>query len=45
MELRVKGTAGSCKAIIALSLKFLGHIYRTLKNNLVSMTFPTLWLA
>jgi transposase len=42
---RVKARRGAGKAIIALARKFLGIIYRTLKNNWVFEDFPNFVLA
>ena len=42
---RVKGRRGAGKAIIALARKFLGVIYRTLKNKWVFADFPNFVLA
>ncbi len=42
---RVKGNCGPGKAIIALARKFLGIIYRTLKNKWVFEDFPNFVLA
>ena len=42
---RVKARRGGGKAIIALARKFLGIIYRTLKNNWVFEDFPNFVLA
>jgi len=42
---RVKGRRGAGKAIIALARKFLGIIYRTLKNKWVFEDFPNFVLA
>ncbi|MBV9500521.1 MAG: IS110 family transposase [Acidobacteriaceae bacterium] len=42
---RVKTRRGAGKAIIALARKFLGIIYRTLKNNWVFEDFPNFVLA
>jgi hypothetical protein len=40
-----KSQKGSGKAIIATARKFLGIIYRTLKNNWVFADFPNFVLA
>jgi hypothetical protein len=37
---RIKRTRGNGKANIALAWKFMGIIYRTLKNNWVFEDFP-----
>ena len=37
---RIKAARGTGKAIIALARKFLGIIYRTLKNGWVFEDFP-----
>jgi transposase len=42
---RVKARRGAGKAIIALARKFLGIIYRTLKNKWVFEDFPSFTLA
>jgi transposase len=42
---RVKARRGAGKAIIALARKFLGIIYRTLKNKWVFEDFPSFALA
>jgi len=42
---RVKARRGAGKAIIALARKFLGIIYRTLKNRWVFQDFPNFVLA
>jgi transposase len=42
---RVKARRGAGKAIIALARKFLGIIYRTLKNNWIFEDFPHFVLA
>lgn len=42
---RIAAARGSGKAIIALARKFLGIIYRTLKNNWVFEDFPRFVLA
>jgi transposase len=42
---RMKARRGSGKAIVALARKFLGIIYRTLKNNWVFEDFPNFVLA
>jgi transposase len=42
---RVKARRGTGKAIIALARKFLGIVYRTLKNNWVFEDFPNFVLA
>ena len=42
---RVKARRGTGKAIIALARKFLGVIYRTLKNRWVFADFPNFVLA
>ena len=42
---RIKGRRGGGKAIIALARKFLGIIYKTLKNNWVWADFPNGVLA
>ncbi len=42
---RIKSRRGGGKAIIALARKFLGIIYRTLKNNWVFEDFPNFVLA
>jgi len=42
---RVKARRGAGKAIIALARKFLGIIYRTLKNTWVFEDFPNFVLA
>ena len=42
---RVKTRRGAGKAIIALARKFLGIIYRTLKNKWVFEDFPSFTLA
>jgi hypothetical protein len=42
---RVKARRGAGKAIIALARKFLGIIYRTLKNKWVFEDFPNFVLA
>ena len=42
---RVKARRGAGKAIIALARKFLGIIYRTLKNKWVFEDFPGFVLA
>jgi transposase len=42
---QVKARRGAGKAIIALARKFLGIIYRTLKNNWVFEDFPNFVLA
>jgi transposase len=42
---RVKARRGAGRAIIALARKFLGIIYRTLKNNWVFEDFPNFVLA
>ena len=42
---RVKAKRGAAKAIIALARKFLGIIYRTLKNKWVFEDFPNFVLA
>jgi hypothetical protein len=42
---RIKGRRGGGKAIIALARKFLGIIYRTLKNNWIFENFPNFVLA
>jgi transposase len=41
----IQGRRGTGKAIIALARKFLGIIYRTLKNNWVFEDFPNFVLA
>ena len=41
---RMKAKKGAGKAIIATAHKFLGIIYRTLKNNWVFADFPNLVL-
>jgi len=40
-----KGRLGTGKAIVALARKFLGIIYRTLKNQWVFEDFPNLVLV
>jgi len=42
---QVKARRGAGKAIIALARKFLGIIYRTLKNKWVFEDFPNFVLA
>jgi transposase len=42
---RIAATRGTGKAIIALSRKFLGIIYKTLKNNWIFEDFPQFVLA
>ena len=42
---RIKARRGGGKAIIALARKFLGIIYKTLKNNLIWADFPNGVLA
>ena len=42
---KMKARRGSGKAIVALARKFLGIIYRTLKNNWVFEDFPNFVLA
>jgi transposase len=42
---RIAGTRGTGKAIIALARKFLGIIYKTLKNNWIFEDFPHFVLA
>lgn len=42
---RIRGTRGTGKAIIALSRKFLGIIYKTLKNSWVFEDFPKFVIA
>ena len=42
---RIKAKRGAGKAIIALARKFLGVIYRTLKNKWVFEDFPNFVLA
>ena len=42
---RMKSRRGTGKAIVALARKFLGIIYRTLKNNWVFEDFPNFVLA
>jgi transposase len=42
---RVKAQRGAGRAIIALARKFLGIIYRTLKNQWVFEDFPNFVLA
>ena len=42
---QVKARRGAGKAIIALARKFLGIIYRTLKNQWVFEDFPNFVLA
>lgn len=42
---QVRARRGAGKAIIALARKFLGIIYRTLKNNWVFEDFPNFVLA
>ena len=42
---RMKGRRGTGKAIVALARKFLGIIYRTLKNKWVFADFPNFVLA
>jgi len=42
---RMKGRRGTGKAIVALARKFLGIIYRTLKNKWVFEDFPNFVLA
>ena len=42
---RVKTTRGTGKAIIALARKFLGIIFKTLKNNWIFESFPDFVLA
>ena len=42
---KIKGRRGTGKAIVALARKFLGIIYRTLKNNWVFADFPNFVLA
>ena len=42
---KVKARRGTGKAIIALARKFLGIIYRTLKNKWVFEDFPNFVLA
>jgi transposase len=42
---RVKARRGAGRAIIALARKFLGIVYRTLKNNWVFEDFPNFVLA
>jgi len=42
---RIKNRRGTGKAIVALARKFLGIIYRTLKNNWVFADFPNFVLA
>ena len=42
---KIKNRRGGGKAIIALARKFLGIIYRTLKNNWVFEDFPNFVLA
>jgi transposase len=42
---KIKGTKGGGKAIIATARKFLGIIYRTLKNDWVFEDFPNFVLA
>ena len=41
----IKSRRGGGKAIIALARKFLGIIYRTLKNNWIFEDFPNFVLA
>jgi hypothetical protein len=43
--LRIKARKGGGKAIIATARKFLGIIYRTLKNDRVFEDFPNFVLA
>lgn len=43
--LRIAATRGTGKAIIALARKFLGIIYKTLKNDWVFEDFPNFRLA
>ena len=42
---QIKNRRGGGKAIIALARKFLGIIYRTLKNNWIFEDFPNFVLA
>jgi transposase len=42
---KIKNRRGTGKAIVALARKFLGIIYRTLKNNWVFADFPNFVLA
>ena len=42
---RMKSRRGTGKAIVALARKFLGIIYRTLKNKWVFEDFPNFVLA
>ena len=42
---RIKAARGTGKAIIALARKFLGVIYKTLKNDWVFEDFPNFVLA
>ena len=42
---KMKSRRGTGKAIVALARKFLGIIYRTLKNNWVFEDFPNFVLA
>jgi hypothetical protein len=42
---KIKNRRGTGKAIVALARKFLGIIYRTLKNNWVFEDFPNFVLA
>jgi len=42
---KMKSRRGTGKAIVALARKFLGIIYRTLKNNWVFEDFPSFVLA
>ena len=42
---KIKSRRGAGKAIVALARKFLGIIYRTLKNNWVFQDFPNFVLA
>jgi transposase len=42
---RIAATRGTGKAIIALARKFLGIIYKTLKNNWIFQDFPRFILA
>lgn len=42
---KIKGKKGGGKAIIATARKFLGIIYRTLKNDWVFEDFPNFVLA
>lgn len=42
---KIKNRRGAGKAIVALARKFLGIIYRTLKNNWIFQDFPNFVLA